>query len=194
VQEILNYATYDQPEVLYDTMGFGQPLDAQPLLLLPSVLSHACGGALQVIAEGLGVALDEVREVHERAAFDRDVEVAGRTVAAGTQAGLRFEVQGVAHGRPVVILEHVTRVHDEVAPEWPAQVGQGGYHLTIEGEPRIEATFHAVGSDGDVNTGGLIVTATKLLNAIPAVVAAEPGLLSALDLPVITGRGLVETN
>jgi 4-hydroxy-tetrahydrodipicolinate reductase len=192
VQEILNYATYDQAEVLFETMGFGQALDSTPLLLTPTILSYAWGGAVHSIADALGVALDELREVHERVPFDRDVEVAGRTVVAGTTAGLRFEVQGIAHGRPVVVIEHVTRVHDEVAPDWPEQVGQGGYHITIEGEPRIEATFHAVGEDGDVNTGGLIVTATKLLNAIPAVVAAEAGMLSALDLPTIAGRGLVQ--
>jgi 2,4-diaminopentanoate dehydrogenase len=192
VQEILNYATYDQAEVLFDTMGFGQPLDAQPLLLLPTILSYAWGGAVNVIAAALGVELDEIRESHERVPFDRDLEVAGRTVEAGTTAGLRFEVQGIAHGRPVVVVEHVTRLHDEVAPHWPEQVGQGGYHITIDGEPRIESTFHAVGSDGDHNTGGLIVTATKLLNAIPAVVAADAGMLSVLDLPVTGGLGLVE--
>jgi 2,4-diaminopentanoate dehydrogenase len=36
-----------------------------------------------------------------------------------------------------------------------------------------------------------VVTATRLVNAIPAVCAAEPGLLSALDLPLITGQGLM---
>ena len=29
------------------------------------------------------------------------------------------------------------------------------------------------------------------MNALPAVVAAEPGLVTALDLPLVTGRGLV---
>src|SRR6266568_6707117 len=33
VKEILNYATYSQPDVLFDTMGFGKPLDHTPLLL-----------------------------------------------------------------------------------------------------------------------------------------------------------------
>jgi 4-hydroxy-tetrahydrodipicolinate reductase len=192
IMEILNYATYDQPEVLFDTMGFGQPLDAQPLLLIPGVLSHAWSGAVRSIAEALGVELDELREVHERQGFDRDIEVAGRTVEAGTQAALRFEVQGIAHGRPVIIAEHVTRLHDDAAPDWPAQQGQGGYEITIEGEPEIHCTFHAMGSDGDINSGGLIVTATKLLNAIPAVVAAPAGVLSVNDLPVIAGRNLVE--
>lgn len=191
VQEILNYATYDQGEVLFDTMGFGQALDAQPLLLLPSILSYAWGGAVHTMADALGVEFDEVREVHERRPFDRDIDVAGQTVTAGTTAGLRFEVQGIAHGRPVVIVEHVTRLHDDVAPDWPSGHGQGFYRVIIEGEPNITCDLELVGSDGDHNTGGLIVTATRLLNAIPAVIAAPPGLLSALDLPLPAGRGLV---
>ena len=35
-----------------------------------------------------------------------------------------------------------------------------------------------------------VLTATRLVNAIPAVCRARPGLLSALDLPLVTGRGL----
>jgi 4-hydroxy-tetrahydrodipicolinate reductase len=31
----------------------------------------------------------------------------------------------------------------------------------------------------------------RLVNAVPAVVTAPPGLLTALDLPLVTGRGLV---
>jgi 4-hydroxy-tetrahydrodipicolinate reductase len=31
----------------------------------------------------------------------------------------------------------------------------------------------------------------RIVNAIPAVVEGEPGLLTALDLPLITGKGLV---
>jgi 2,4-diaminopentanoate dehydrogenase len=192
VMEILNYATYDQAELLFDTMGFGKALDAQPMLLIPGILGYAWGGAVQSIADGLGVELDEIREIHERVPFDRPIEVAGRTVEPGTTAGLRFEVQGLAHGRPVVIVEHVTRLHDDVAPEWPAQVGQGLYRVVVEGEPTIQCEVSFCGEDGDHNTGGLIVTAAKLLNAVPAVVAAAPGMLSALDLPLVSGKNLVE--
>jgi 4-hydroxy-tetrahydrodipicolinate reductase len=31
----------------------------------------------------------------------------------------------------------------------------------------------------------------RLVTAVPSVVAAPPGLVTALDLPLITGRGLV---
>ena len=47
----------------------------------------------------------------------------------------------------------------------------------------------AHGEDGDHNTGNLVSTVGRVLNAIPAVRAAEPGLLSVLDLPVPTGTG-----
>ena len=191
VMEILNYATYDQPEVLFDTMGFGQALDAEPLLLLPGVLGFAWGGAVHTVAAALGVELEELREVHERVPFDRPIDVAGRTVEPGTTAGLRFEVQGIAAGRPGVVVEHVTRLHDDVAPDWPSGHGQGFYRIVIDGEPTITSDVEFAGEDGDHNTGGLIVTATKLLHAIPAVVAAEPGMLSVLDLPVTAGTGLV---
>ena len=38
--------------------------------------------------------------------------------------------------------------------------------------------------------GGVILTATRLVNAIPTVVEHAPGMMSALDLPLITGKGL----
>ena len=37
----------------------------------------------------------------------------------------------------------------------------------------------------------ILATATRILNAIPAVVAAPPGLLSVLDLPLVTGTHLL---
>lgn len=46
-------------------------------------------------------------------------------------------------------------------------------------------------TDGDHNTAGLKATAMRLVNAVPTVVRARPGLVTALDLPLITGRGLV---
>lgn len=43
---------------------------------------------------------------------------------------------------------------------------------------------------GDHNHAGLVATAMRLVNAIPAAVAAEPGIRTTLDLPLITGKGL----
>jgi hypothetical protein len=189
--EILNYATYDQATVLFDVMGFGRPMDAVPMLLQPGVLTMAWGSVVRQLAAGLGVELDGLEEWYEREPAPEAFEVAAGTVPAGTVAALHFEVRGVRRGRPVIVLEHVTRLRDDLGPGWPQPAGQGCYRVVVRGEPRYTLDLQLLGSDGDHNTAGLKATAMRLVNAVPAVVAAPPGLLTALDLPLVTGRGLV---
>jgi hypothetical protein len=189
IQEIVNYATYDQPEVVLGTMGFGKPMEHIPLLLTPGALGFAWGGTIRLLAEGLGLELDEVRQLHERVPAPRDLETPMGTIAKGTMAALRFEVQGIVGGRPVLVVEHVTRMHDDLAPDWPRS--DGGYKVIITGVPSITVTLEMADEHGDHAVGGVVLTATRLVNAIPFVCGAQPGLLSALDLPLITGRGLL---
>jgi 4-hydroxy-tetrahydrodipicolinate reductase len=111
-------------------------------------------------------------------------------IEKGTAAALRFEVRGMVAGRPVIVLEHVTRLRDDIAPDWPHPAGQGCYRVEVRGEPNYTVDLRLLGTDGDHNTAGLKATAMRLVNAIPTVVAAPAGLLTALDLPLITGRGL----
>ncbi|HVA04385.1 MAG TPA: hypothetical protein VMU64_11655 [Acidimicrobiales bacterium] len=189
--EILNYATYDQAMVMFDIMGFGRPLDDVPMLLLPGVLTMAWGSVVRQIAAGLDVELDGVEEHYERLPAPRQIEIASGTVEMGTAAGLRFEVRGMRAGRAVIVLEHVTRLADDIGPDWPQPTGQGGYRVVVRGEPNYTVDLQLMGTDGDHNTGGLKATAMRLVNAVPAVIEARPGLLTALDLPLVTGRGLV---
>lgn len=189
--EILNYNTYDQAMVLFDIMGFGRALDDVPLLLQPGILTTAWGSVVRQIAAGLDVTLDGIEEHYERLPAPSTFDIASGTIEAGTVAALRFEVRGMRGGVPVVVLEHVTRLHDDLAPDWPQPTGQGGYRVVVTGEPNYTVDLQLLGSDGDHNTAGLKATAMRLVNAVPAVVEARPGLLTALDLPLITGRGLV---
>jgi len=186
VMEVVNYATYDQPQVLFDTMGFGKPLDHEPLLLVPGILTLAWGSVLHVLAAGLGVRIDDIRESHERRIAEDAFDIPAGHVPAGGVAALRFEVQGFVRGQQLITLEHVTRLRDDLAPDWPQPTGSGSYRIIIEGSPRMTCELALEGEDGDHNTGGLVVTAMRILNAIPAVCAAAPGLLSPFDLPLVT--------
>jgi hypothetical protein len=191
--EVLNYNTYNQPMVLFDIMGFAKPLDDIPLLLSPGVLTMAWGSVVRQIAAGLGVTLTEVTEWFEREAAPEDFEVDAGTVKKGTAAALHFEVRGMVGDKAVVVLEHVTRLRDDLGASWPQPAGQGCYRVQITGEPNYTLDLQLMGTDGDHNTAGLKATAMRLINAVPAVVAAQPGIVTALDLPMITGRGLVFT-
>src|SRR5215468_2985238 len=189
IREIVNYATYEQPELLFETMGFGRPLPEEPPMLRPATLRFAWGGTLRLLAQGLGLELDEIRTLAESWPAPRDLETPAGTLARGTRAAVRFEVQGIVGGEPRLVCEHVTRMHDELAPEWPRS--DGGYEVIVEGVPRIVCRLEMADERGDHAIGGLILTATRIVNAIPAVCAAAPGPLSALDLPLVTGRGML---
>jgi 4-hydroxy-tetrahydrodipicolinate reductase len=187
MREVINYSTYEQEHTIREVMGFGYPVDHDCMLFAPGALALGWGGAVRSVAAGLGVTLDKVYEVHERLPLAIDVHNGMGLFKAGTTGAMRFEVRGVIDGRDAIVLEHVTRLTDDIAPHWP----QGkGYRVIIEGEPRMEISMDMEDRHGDHAVAGVIQTATAIVNAIPAVVAHQPGLVAALDLPKITGKGL----
>ena len=104
---------------------------------------------------------------------------------------MRFEIRGFVGGEPRIIVEHCNRITNRAAPHWPrAKLEENdAYRVTVEGSPNIvqETTFRGA-RDDDPNAGSCLATGMRAIHAIPAVCAAPPGLLSALDLPLLPGR------
>lgn len=189
--EIINYDTYDSAAVMFDVMGFGGSLDETPMLLQPGVLSLAWGSVVRQLAAGLGIELDEVTETHVRVPAPEDFDIAAGHIAKGTTAAIRFEVRGMKDGEIAVVLEHVTRLRDDLCPDWPQPAQHGGsYRIELTGEPSYALDLCLSSPNGDHNHAGLVATAARVVNAIPAVIAADPGIVAALELPAITGKGL----
>jgi len=189
--EIVDYATYDSAVVMFDVMGFGKPLDEIPMLLQPGVLSLAWGSVIRQLAAGLGISLDEVTEKYVREPAPEAFDIASGHIPKGSAAGVRFEVLGMVNGEAAVVLEHVTRLREDLCPDWPQPAQPGGsYRVEVTGEPSYAMDICLSSPNGDHNHAGLVATAMRIVNAIPAVVAAPPGIVTTLDLPLITGRGL----
>lgn len=99
---------------------------------------------------------------------------------------------GVVDGREVIVLEHITRVGRDIAPEWPIGPGNVTYRIEIKGDPDLECTLVPTLKDPDgdgipgMTSGGgaMMASAMRVVNAIPYVVEAKPGLLRSLDLPL----------
>jgi hypothetical protein len=192
VQEIVDYSYYDQAFVMREMFGFGGPLDHTAPLFTSGALTEYWGGVVSLVAEQMGVALDEIVEVCDVAALDRDVDVAVGRIEAGTVAAIRFEVQGRKDGVPVVVVEHDTRIHPDAAPDWPrCHGGQNCYRVVLHGRPQLTCELDMVDEHG--GDGGLIACAMRIVNAIGAVCAAPPGLLDALGLPFTVGRNVTVT-
>ncbi|SEG97010.1 hypothetical protein SAMN05444920_110183 [Nonomuraea solani] len=190
-QEIFDYSTYDQPDAVRYLVGMGQPMDYEPPMIAPTVPTMVWGGQIRLMARALGVELDEIRETLDRRALDTTVTTRSMgEFAAGTQGAVRFEVQGIVGGEPLIVVEHVTRVHPSCAPDWPLPPdGAGAHRVIIEGSPRIEVTVEATDEDGNRSAGGNATAVGRLVSAIDWLAEAEPGLYDALDVPLRPAAG-----
>ncbi|MBB5161041.1 diacylglycerol kinase [Mycobacterium sp. AZCC_0083] len=189
--EIADYASYDGVTVMFDVMGFGNAIGDFPILFQPGVLSIAWGTAIRQLAAGLGIEVDEIRDSVEQEPAPEDFDVAAGHIAKGTVAALRFQIEGMVAGKPVIVVEHVTRLRDDLRPDWaqPAQPG-GSYRIEITGEPSYVVDVCPTSRNGDHNYAAILAAAGRIVNAIPDVVAAAPGIRTTLDLPLVTGKGL----
>lgn len=189
--EIADYATYDGATVMFDVMGFGNQIGDFPMLFQPGVLSIAWGTAIRALAAGLGVEVDEIRDSVEQEPAPEDIDVAVGRIAKGTVAALRFQIEGLVNGEPVIVVEHVTRLRGDLRPDWaqPAQEG-GSYRVEIVGEPSYVVDVCPTSRNGDHNYAAILAAAGRIVNAIPDVIAAQSGIRTTLDLPLVTGKGV----
>ncbi|MGE2714051.1 dihydrodipicolinate reductase [Mycolicibacterium litorale] len=186
VKEIFDYGNYDDYEYTGAAMGFGTTADDDlPLAFQPGVITSMFGGLVGNLADHLGVELDELRQRYEPWYTAARIECAMMTVEPGQLAGVRFAVEGVRGGVPVITVEHTTRLTPAAAPEWEYPPhGQTGVHkVIVEGEPRIEVSTHLSHPELDVTDAGCLSTAARAVNAIDWVCRAPAGLVAIEDIP-----------
>jgi 2,4-diaminopentanoate dehydrogenase len=188
--EIHDYASYNGTEVM-DYMGFAKPLDEVPMLLLPGVLSIAWGTAIRQLAAGLGIEVDEITESYQREPAPEDFDIAVGHVAKGTLAVLQFEIRGMVKGHPAIVIEHITRLRPDLRPDLPQPAAGGGsYRVEITGEPSYAVDIVPTSRKGDHNHAAIAGAAGRIVNSIPDVIAAPPGIRTTLNMPLVTGKGL----
>ena len=190
VTEIVDMTRYTSIHMVRDAIGFGVPPN-QPVPVdahNQDVYESAYYISMRMLADAIGIELDEVRYHRDVATTDRAFEIAAGTIEAGTVAAMKFVFDGIVDDRPVISLQHVWRVSNDVAPDWP--IGDSRWLLHIDGDPIVDSEFVMATEEHGGRAVSLSV-ATLCLNAVPTVVAAAPGLLDNLTLPV-HGGGYVD--
>jgi 4-hydroxy-tetrahydrodipicolinate reductase len=190
VTELMDYSTYADPGFTGVFFGFGRPLEHDAPLFAPGAIAGGWGGIVHLLADALGWTVEELRVDHERWPAPETFDTAMGTIERGTCAGVRFELQGIVGGEPAVVAAHVNRLRADVGPAWPRLTSErSGYRIEVRGDPSYTCEIEPVGASGDHNEAGILGSAMRVVNAIPAVCAAGPGLVSPLDLPLFTARG-----
>jgi len=147
-----------------------------------------------MMAHAVGIELDEITTTWEKWVTDKPVPSAKGVIEPGRVAAIRFTINGVLDGQTRIQLEHINRVGQDAAPDWPRGVQNDVYRVEIDGSPSIvqETAFrYTDGSGRDAATAGCLATGMRALNAVPAVNDLPPGWVTALDLPLIPGVGTI---
>lgn len=190
--ELLDYTDYEGD--YEDEMGIGRPADFTPMLEIPDILVMAWGATVPMIAEAAGIELDEITTTWEKWVTDTPRPTAKGVIEPGNVAAIRFTINGIYRGEPRIVLEHVNRIGHDAAPEWPTGTEQDVYRVEIAGSPSItqETAFRFTDGSGRAPAvAGCLATGMRALNAVPALNELPAGWVTALDLPLIPGKGTI---
>jgi hypothetical protein len=193
VHEQADTTFYDSPET-ERPVGFGEPIDNPELEAMAREGTAVFGEAVAMVADALGVELDEIVCEAAFAKTTEDVVMASWTIPAGCVAGVAASWQGRVGDRTVVELTVRWKKGSTLEPDWVIEAD--GHTIQIDGLPTVTTMlgflpppdFEAETIE-DFMVLGHIMTAIPALNAIPAVVAAAPGIVSYPDLSFPMPRG-----
>jgi len=195
VAEHADTTFYDSPDT-ERPVGFGQPIDTPGLEDMAREGTAVFGEAVAMVADALGVELDEIVCEAEFARTTEDVVMASWTIPAGCVAGVAASWQGRVGDRTLVELSVRWKKGSTLDPDWVIE--RDGWDIEVQGLPTVTTTldflpppdFEAETIE-DFMVIGHIITALPALNAVPAVVAAPAGIVSYPDLGFPMPRGWV---
>jgi len=203
LQERADWSFYESTNITFDNMRFGSPPEdvneeSSDFLRFNSGIFKE---EVQLVADALGAGIDELTTEVDLVLAERDHDIFGTTLVAGTVAGQRWHWRGQRQGRTLVEIDALWTVGGEYPSHWP--IPADGWTLTIEGEPSLQAHVLSLASftrDVPITEhvrAASVATAMQAINAIPSLCQAAPGIRTMADLPLIRsgiGFGFASTS
>lgn len=186
--ELFNYSMVQDRNEMSLNFGFDELPETKAILEQPGVQLYVWGGPLINVADKLGYTVERFEELYEKRVAERDIEVAFGTIKKGKVAAVRIRTSAFVAGREAIVVEHVNRMCDDIAPDWKKADSHGCMRVEIEGDPNIamECTIGDRTKPEELGYDGYLMTVTRIVNAIPFVCSAPPGLTSFRELPLTT--------
>lgn len=174
-----------------DELGWGRPAGDPGHADDVRKATAPFGDAVEALAELLDATIDDVRCDVDFAYAKKDLDIPGRTVVSGSVAGLDVRWFGVSAGVDVVESHVRWTVTSELDPAWEVAMA---YLIEVRGHPQVNLRVEVLPQDftsmsmEDMLAIGSVITAMPVVNAIPGVVAARPGIVTYADLPTQASR------
>lgn len=187
VLESVDSTGYDSGDT-EKSVGYGLLPDDPALPAMTRAGTAVFGDAVHLLGRALGVEFDEVRCETEYAITTEFLDLGSWSIDAGHVAGVAASWQGWVGGRRLVSCDVRWRKGRTLEPDWRVE---HGYVVEISGMPSVRTKLEVfppadfvAESFQDYMVLGMVMTSMPAMNAIEAVCAAPPGILTYLDLPL----------
>jgi len=193
-EEWSDIRTYDAPDVVAGIMLFGATPAEAAASVMPGILGDGFGQSIAMVAHELGFALDPgLRSTHEVAVATAAIDSPIGPIAAGRVAAQAFCWEATVRGEPVVTVRtNWFMGEDHLDPPWTFGPEGERFEVEVTGDPSTTVTIHGWHPEsiaaGLARNPGIVATGTHCVSAVPAVVAAAPGIVGYPDLPPYAGR------
>jgi len=193
-EEFSDLRTYGAPDVLRHVMGFGGTPDSALSGPMQKLLNGGFFQSVRLIVDRLGFAADsKIRTSQEIAVATAPIDSPIGVIEPGQVAGRRFHWDAMVGDDMVVrITVNWLMGEENLDPAWSFGSAGERYEMEVRGNPDTFVTVKGwqpeTVEEGLLSNPGVVATAAHCVNAIPATCAAEPGIATFFDLPLITGR------
>lgn len=188
--EMFNYSTSPVKEELSITYGFDEPMEYKALFEDPNMQIFCWGSPIRNVADTLGYQLEGMTAHYEKRASEKDIPVGWGILKKGNVAAIRSRVCGIVNGREAIVVEHINRMDAEIAPDWPITDRVGQVRVKIEGDPNLQMDFNVGVAEKpeELSYDGYVMTAMRIVNAIPYLCEAPAGIHTIHDMPLTTPK------
>jgi 2,4-diaminopentanoate dehydrogenase len=182
IDEYADVSSRNSPDMLFNVMGFGQPLSDFDPRRAEHVKAHF-SSSLASVAAAAGIVIDRWIGAGEYAAARADIPIAAGVVTAGTVAAQRITVSGMAGERAILRFRANWYVSRDIDADWDLR--GSGWRMQVQGDTPLDVSigFPVAPEDYAAFTPGL--TAHRAVNAVQAVCATAPGIRTTADLPQV---------
>lgn len=183
INEFGDMSSRNSPDMIFKQMGFGGPASEFSQAHL-DYTKNDFAGSFKLLADGMNLHLDDVTVIGETALATQDVEIVAGKIRKGTVAGMRITVSGMRKGEPLLRFRAHWYCGRDLDQDW-GEMLYSGWKINMEGDTPMDVciTFPVSAEEYPLFTPR--VTAHPVINIVPALCAAKPGIRTTMDLPKV---------
>lgn len=182
IDEFADMRAVKSPEMVFTHMGFGQPIAGFD----PASRSGAKEGfaqSLRLVGEAIGKPLEKITSFSELASARQPFEIHGRTLEPGMIAAQRTTIAGWHADREILRFRANWYCTTDIDADW--EICDVGWRIRLEGDAPLDIAITNPVSRDMLAEVAPNKTPFRIVNAVPYVCAALPGIRTTVDLPQI---------